>query len=85
MMLIWLGTRYYLSLTPLLMGDLSSQALRISDPQALNYTVRWPIRGHNFNSRDYPSVQMILDDIEAIILSTLEERLDIKRCDFKVG
>lgn len=57
----------------------------MSDPQALNYTVRWPIRGQNFNSRDYPSVQMILDDIETIIRSVLEEKLDIKRPDFKVG
>ncbi|KAF8555987.1 actin-like ATPase domain-containing protein [Imleria badia] len=63
-----------------LVGD---KALRISDPQALNYTVRWPIHGPNFNSRDYPSVQMILDDVETIISHVLEEKLDIKRRDFK--
>ncbi|KAI9464248.1 hypothetical protein HD554DRAFT_1286387 [Boletus coccyginus] len=63
-----------------LVGD---KALRISDPQALNYTIRWPIRGQNFNSRDYPSVQMILDDVETIISNVLEEKLDIKRRDFR--
>lgn len=51
----------------------------------MNYIVRWPIHGQNFNSRDYPSVQMILDDIETIIRSALEEKLDIKWSDFKVG
>ncbi|KAF9218946.1 hypothetical protein BS17DRAFT_883132, partial [Gyrodon lividus] len=59
------------------------KALRISDPQALSYTVRWPINGHNFNSKDYPSVQMILDDIETIISIVLEEKLNIKRREFK--
>jgi hypothetical protein len=28
---------------------------------------------------------MILDDVEIIISDVLEEKLDIKRCDFKVG
>ncbi|KAH0836698.1 hypothetical protein J3R83DRAFT_8421 [Lanmaoa asiatica] len=63
-----------------LVGD---KVLRMSDPQALNYTVRWPIHGQNFNSRDYPSVQMILDDVETIISNVLEEKLDIKCHDFK--
>ncbi|KAF9240697.1 hypothetical protein BU15DRAFT_87583 [Melanogaster broomeanus] len=63
-----------------LVGD---QALQISNPQALNYTVRWPIHGQNFNSRDYPSVQMILDDIETIISTVLEDKLSIKRGEFK--
>ncbi|KAF8141563.1 hypothetical protein EV363DRAFT_1308450 [Boletus edulis] len=63
-----------------LVGD---KALRISDPRALNFTVRWPIRGQNFNSRDYPCVRMILDDIETIIRHVLEEKLDIERRDFK--
>lgn len=51
----------------------------------MNYIIRWPINGQNFNSRDYPSVQMILDDVETIISHVLEERLDIKCRDFKVG
>ncbi|KAG9313025.1 hypothetical protein JVU11DRAFT_6464 [Chiua virens] len=69
-----------------LLGDaylVGEKALRISDPQALNYIVRWPIHGQNFNTRDYPSVHMILDDIETIITNVLEEKLDIKRRDFK--
>ncbi|KAF9223955.1 hypothetical protein BS17DRAFT_680844, partial [Gyrodon lividus] len=52
-------------------------------PWPLSYTVRWPINGHNFNSKDYPSVQMILDDIETIISIVLEEKLNIKRREFK--
>ncbi|KIJ20923.1 hypothetical protein PAXINDRAFT_95903 [Paxillus involutus ATCC 200175] len=62
---------------------IGEEALQISDPQALGYTVRWPINGHNFNSRDYPSTQMILDDIETIISTVLEEKLNIKRREFK--
>ncbi|KAG8220978.1 hypothetical protein J3R82DRAFT_2484 [Butyriboletus roseoflavus] len=63
-----------------LVGD---KALRISNPQALDYTVRWPIHGQNFNHKDYPSVQVVLDDVETIISNVLEEKLDIKRRDFK--
>ncbi|OAX43971.1 actin-related protein [Rhizopogon vinicolor AM-OR11-026] len=59
------------------------RALRLSNPQLLNYSVRWPIHGKNFNTRDYPSHQMILDDIETIISTVLRERFDIKRPDYK--
>ncbi|KIK95252.1 hypothetical protein PAXRUDRAFT_827189 [Paxillus rubicundulus Ve08.2h10] len=62
---------------------IGEEALRISDPQALGYTVRWPINGHNFNSRDYTSIRVVLDDIETIISTVLEERLNIKRREFK--
>ncbi|KAG6329925.1 hypothetical protein ID866_9164, partial [Astraeus odoratus] len=58
-------------------------ALRISDAQQLNYTIRWPIHGPNFNTRDYPSVQMVFDDIEAIISTTLHEKYKMTRHDFK--
>ncbi|KAI6164647.1 hypothetical protein EDD17DRAFT_1561775 [Pisolithus thermaeus] len=53
---------------------IGEQVLRISDPRKLGYSVRWPIHGHNFNTRDYPSVQMILDDIETIISTALFEK-----------
>ncbi|KAG2355694.1 hypothetical protein BDR07DRAFT_1425340 [Suillus spraguei] len=59
------------------------RALRLSDPQLLNYSVKWPIHGKNFNTRDYPSHQMILDDIETIISTVLSERLNVKRPDYK--
>ncbi|KAJ8079508.1 actin-like protein arp8 [Marasmius tenuissimus] len=57
-------------------------ALRIADPQASNYIVRWPIHGHNFNTKDYSSKQMVLNDIEAILRDTLKERLRIEPHDY---
>ncbi|KAH7927316.1 actin-like ATPase domain-containing protein [Leucogyrophana mollusca] len=62
---------------------IGENALRISDPQLLNYTVRWPIHGSNFNTRDYPSVRMILDDIEAIIRTVLKDKFSIERQDYR--
>ncbi|KAH7913839.1 hypothetical protein BJ138DRAFT_1124029 [Hygrophoropsis aurantiaca] len=62
---------------------IGEKALRLSDPQLLNYSVRWPIHGGNFNTRDYPSVRMILDDIEAIIRSVLKDKFDIGGHSFK--
>lgn len=62
---------------------IGEQVLRISDPQQLNYAVRWPIHGYNFNTRDYPSVQMILDDIETIISTALYEKYKMSRGDYK--
>ncbi|KAG1788244.1 uncharacterized protein HD556DRAFT_1434112 [Suillus plorans] len=59
------------------------QALRLSDPQLLNYSVKWPIHGKNFNTRDYPSHQMILDDIETIIGTILSEKFNVRRPDYK--
>ncbi|KIM58979.1 hypothetical protein SCLCIDRAFT_16606 [Scleroderma citrinum Foug A] len=59
------------------------QALRISDPEQLNYTVRWPIHGSNFNTRDYPSVQMIFDDVETIIKTALHDKYKMTRYDYK--
>ncbi|KAG1746603.1 uncharacterized protein EDB91DRAFT_1327944 [Suillus paluster] len=59
------------------------RALRLSDPQLLNYSVKWPIHGKNFNTRDYPSHQMILDDIETIISTVLKERFNLRRPDYK--
>ncbi|TFY69107.1 hypothetical protein EVJ58_g619 [Rhodofomes roseus] len=54
------------------------QALRIADPLAQGYAVRWPMYSGKFNTRDYPSNALILSDIETIIQSTLKERLDIE-------
>ncbi|EGN96670.1 hypothetical protein SERLA73DRAFT_111324 [Serpula lacrymans var. lacrymans S7.3] len=57
--------------------------LRLADPQRLNYAVRWPIHGTHFNTRDYPSVQMILDDIEEILRCILQDKFSIERQDYK--
>ena len=39
------------------------QALRLANPQASNFLVRWPIYGSNFNTRDYSSFQVLLSDV----------------------
>ncbi|KAI0772590.1 actin-like ATPase domain-containing protein [Irpex lacteus] len=53
------------------------KALRLADPEGQGYVLRWPISGGNFNTRDYPSNQLILIDIETIISTTLLEKLNI--------
>lgn len=58
-------------------------ALRLGDPQVLDYVVRWPTNGPNFNTRDYPSIQMIANDIGTIIEHTLKEKLSISKFQCK--
>ncbi|RPD64111.1 actin-like ATPase domain-containing protein [Lentinus tigrinus ALCF2SS1-7] len=53
---------------PYLVGE---KALRLANPEEMGYAVRWPIYGGNFNTRDYPSTQLILADIEAILRESL--------------
>ncbi|KAI0343316.1 actin-like ATPase domain-containing protein [Trametopsis cervina] len=53
------------------------KALRLSDPEAQGYFLRWPISGGNFNTRDYSSRQFVLNDVETIIGDTLREKLNI--------
>ncbi|KAJ7043683.1 hypothetical protein C8F04DRAFT_1072950 [Mycena alexandri] len=60
------------------------QALLLASPQESGYAVRWPIRGSNFNTRDYgSSVQTILADVETVIAHTLRDRMGIKPRDYK--
>ncbi|KAJ7116062.1 hypothetical protein C8R44DRAFT_794050 [Mycena epipterygia] len=64
-----------------LVGD---KALRLANPQESGYAVRWPIRGSNFNTRDYgSSVQAILADIETVIQHTLRDRLGVNPREYK--
>ncbi|KAF9269156.1 actin-related protein [Marasmius fiardii PR-910] len=58
------------------------KALRLADPAASGYVVRWPIYGPNFNIRDYSSKQMVLNDIETILRATLRDRLRIEPRDY---
>uniref|UniRef100_A0A0W0G785 Uncharacterized protein n=1 Tax=Moniliophthora roreri TaxID=221103 RepID=A0A0W0G785_MONRR len=58
------------------------KALRLADPQNSNYVVRWPIYGSNFNTRDYSSIQMILNDMETILRNTLKDKLGIEPKDY---
>ncbi|KAK7025245.1 actin-related protein 8 [Favolaschia claudopus] len=63
---------------------IGEKALRLADPQESGYVLRWPIRGSNFNTRDYgSSVQSILADLETIIQHTLSEKLGIHPRDYK--
>ncbi|KAH9847317.1 actin-like ATPase domain-containing protein [Lenzites betulinus] len=56
---------------PYLVGE---KALRVADPEQMGYVIRWPIYGGNFNTRDYPSKQMIYNDIEAIFRDALLQK-----------
>ncbi|KIK61712.1 hypothetical protein GYMLUDRAFT_42744 [Collybiopsis luxurians FD-317 M1] len=59
------------------------KALRLADPQSSNYIVRWPIYGPNFNTRDYPSLQALLSDIETLLRKTLSDKFSIEPRDYK--
>ncbi|KAI0765670.1 actin-like ATPase domain-containing protein [Trametes elegans] len=50
------------------------KALRLADPEKMGYVVRWPIYGGNFNTRDYPSMQVVYNDIETILREALKEK-----------
>ncbi|EJF64395.1 actin-like ATPase domain-containing protein [Dichomitus squalens] len=54
---------------PYLVGE---TALRLANPEEMGYIMRWPIYGGNFNTRDYPSAQLILSDIETIFRESLK-------------
>ena len=60
------------------------QALRLADPEKQGYIVRWPILGSRFNTRDYPSVALIVDDIETILETSLQDSFGISRRAYKV-
>lgn len=58
-------------------------ALRIGDPEASRYSVRWPFHASTFNLRDYPSIQLVLGDIESLIDHGMQQKLDIPRAEYK--
>jgi actin-related protein 8 len=58
-------------------------ALKIPEPKKMGYLVRWPIYGHDFNTAQYNSVQLILSDIEAVIQHALQQpSLDVQPKDY---
>ena len=59
-------------------------ALRLADPEKMGYAVRWPIYGGNFNTRDYPSMQVVYNDIETILREALKEK-GIEPSTYKVS
>ncbi|PBK72447.1 actin-related protein [Armillaria solidipes] len=58
------------------------KALRIADPQRAGYSVKWPIYGPNFNTRDYSSLRVLMGDIETILRHTLRDKLNINPRDY---
>ncbi|KAG6891193.1 hypothetical protein C0995_008445 [Termitomyces sp. Mi166 len=59
------------------------KALRLADPQNAGYSLRYPIYAANFNMRDYPSLQVVLSDLELILRTTLKEKLQVDPKDYK--
>lgn len=63
-----------------------AQALRLTDPSAQGYTVRWPFHGRGFNSVDYAGcgLQALLNDIETLWRMVLLDMLKIDKAAYKV-
>ncbi|KIL69325.1 hypothetical protein M378DRAFT_69891 [Amanita muscaria Koide BX008] len=62
---------------------IGEKALRLAEPERSGYLVRWPIYGHNFNTRDYKSTQENLSDIDILIRKTLQENMNIEPSEYK--
>ncbi|KAG7444906.1 actin-like ATPase domain-containing protein [Guyanagaster necrorhizus] len=60
------------------------KALLIADPQRAGYSVKWPIYGPNFNTRDYSSLRVLMGDIEMILRQTLRDKLNINQRDYGI-
>ncbi|KAI9440349.1 hypothetical protein H4582DRAFT_1936346 [Lactarius indigo] len=71
---------YDIATEPYYVGE---KALRLADPEKQGYIVRWPIMGSRFNTRDYPSIAMIIDDIETILETSLQGSFGISRSEYK--
>ncbi|KAK2463573.1 hypothetical protein APHAL10511_004324 [Amanita phalloides] len=62
---------------------IGERALRLAEPEKAAFLVRWPIYGHNFNTRDYNSIQENLCDVEILLRMTLQDNLSITPSDYK--
>ncbi|KAF8347832.1 hypothetical protein F5887DRAFT_1258760 [Amanita rubescens] len=62
---------------------IGEKALRVAEPEKAGFLLRWPIYGHNFNTRDYGSIQENLSDIEILLHQTLQESMSIQPSDYK--
>ncbi|CAK9786897.1 actin-like ATPase domain-containing protein [Cutaneotrichosporon oleaginosum] len=58
-----------------------TEALRLAD--SAGFRVRYPIHQRGFNSRDWASPQLLLDDISLIIQESLRTELGIRPKDYK--
>lgn len=61
-----------------------SKVSKISDPVNMGYAIKYPIYSNSFNTRDYSSLQAILNDLEVIWKTTLQEKLNIEEKALKV-
>jgi actin-related protein 8 len=61
------------------------QALRIPDPAASGYELRWPFLRGNFNTQGYTTPQELLGDVETIYTTAIQEELGIEPEDLKVS
>ncbi|KAG6857474.1 hypothetical protein H0H87_003541 [Tephrocybe sp. NHM501043] len=59
------------------------KALSMADAQNAGYSLRCPIYAGNFNTRDYPSIQVIMSDLELILRTTLKEKFQMNHSDYK--
>ncbi|KAI0272353.1 hypothetical protein BC834DRAFT_856390 [Gloeopeniophorella convolvens] len=59
------------------------KALRLADPEKQGFVVRWPFMNGRFNTRDYASNAMAIDDVETILETNLLESLGIQRRGYK--
>ncbi|KAF8745459.1 hypothetical protein AX14_008889 [Amanita brunnescens Koide BX004] len=62
---------------------IGERALRLAEPEKAGFLLRWPIYGHNFNTRDYGSIQENLSDIETLLRQTLQENMSIQPADYQ--
>lgn len=58
-----------------------TEALRLAESSG--FRIRYPILQRRFNSRDWASLQLLLDDLTIILQESLRTELDIKPIDYK--
>ncbi|BGP25622.1 actin-related protein 8 [Rhodotorula toruloides] len=60
-----------------------NKAVRIPDPAASGYELRWPFLRGNFNTQGYTTPQELLSDVETIYTTAIREELGIEPEDLK--
>ncbi|BGP33154.1 Actin-like protein arp8 [Rhodotorula toruloides] len=60
-----------------------NKAVRIPDPAASGYELRWPFLRGNFNTQGYTTPQELLGDVETIYKTAIKEELGIEPEDLK--
>lgn len=60
------------------------KALNVPVSKNSLYSVRYPWKNGTINNQDYPSVNAVLSDLEAIWTEVIVNDLEVERSDFKV-